>query len=125
MLATFASFFLCACSGSDDSIEESIVLSQTKIECDINGIAAQVGVTANTAWNASVFDMEGNWVTVTPKSGTNNGSITIAVSANDGEARTATVKVFSNKADASVVISQAAAPKPEEPEEPQVTITPI
>lgn len=125
LLATFASFFLCACSGSDDSIEESIVLSQTKIECDINGMAAQVGVTANTAWNASVFDMEGNWVTVTPKSGTNNGSITIAVSANDGEARTATVKVFSNKADASVVISQAAAPKPEEPEEPQVTITPI
>ena len=123
LLATFASFFLCACSGSDDSIEESIVLSQTKIECDINGIAAQVGVTANTAWNASVFDMQGNWVAVTPRSGANNGSITIAVAANDGEARTATVKVFSNKAEASVIISQAAAPKSEEPEEPQVTIT--
>ncbi|MBR5855919.1 MAG: DNA/RNA non-specific endonuclease [Bacteroidales bacterium] len=114
----------CACCGGNDAIMESIELSQSKIECDEFGIAAQIGVTANTAWNASVFDMEGNWVAVTPKSGTGNGSITIAVSANDGAARSATVRVFSNKADASVVISQAAAPKVE-PEEPELVITPI
>ncbi|MBR7157621.1 MAG: DNA/RNA non-specific endonuclease [Bacteroidales bacterium] len=130
LLTMAASVILAACGGGDDSVSESIVLSQSKIESDINGTTVQIGVTANTAWNASVFDMQGSWVTVTPKSGTNNGSITVTVAANTGDARSATVKVFSKMADASVAITQAAAPKEEEPddnpgEEPEVTVTPM
>ncbi|MBQ3175634.1 MAG: DNA/RNA non-specific endonuclease [Bacteroidales bacterium] len=126
-LAMVVSLVLCACSGGDEQVKESIVLSQSKINCDIDGVTVQVGVTANTAWNASVFDMEGNWITVTPKEGTNNGSITIAVAANTGAARTATVRVFSKMAEASIAISQVAAPddEPEPEPEPEVVVTPM
>lgn len=127
VVAIISSMLLWACSGGNDSVDESIELSQSKIECDINGMSVQVGVTANTAWNASVFDMVGNWIEVSPKSGTNNGSITIAVAANEGLARSAVVRVFSNKADAAIVVSQAAVPKGEEPDPdgPEVAITPM
>ncbi len=132
VFAILVSVVLCACSGSDEQVQESVVLSQSKIDCDIDGITVQVGVTANTAWNASVFDMQGSWVTVTPKSGTGNGSISVTVSPNAGEARTATVRVFSKSAEASVAVSQAAAPQTDDPEddpddqpEPEITVTSI
>jgi len=50
-----------------------------------------VSVTSNRAWNVS---SNANWLTVTPASGTNNGSFTINATANNGTAsRTGTITV--------------------------------
>lgn len=115
---------LYSCS-NEESVQEYITLSQTEISAGVDGKSVQVSVNSNTEWTASVFDAKGNWVTVTPAKGSENGSITIDIQKNTSQARTATVKVFSSKAVASVKISQEAAQNAEPEPEPDNNTTSI
>jgi hypothetical protein len=54
------------------------------------GSTSTIDVTSNTAWEVSSDQL---WATVTPNSGSNNGSFTITVTENTSSARTATITV--------------------------------
>ena len=55
-----------------------------------DGTAGTIAVTSNTIWTASTTD---SWLTITPTSGTNSGTITLDANANTGNLRTATVTI--------------------------------
>ena len=68
-----------------------------------------VTVTSNVSWTAS--SDAAAWLTVTPASGSNNGTLTINATANTGTAaRTGTITVTGGGVTQTVVVTQAAVP---------------
>ena len=101
---------------NDETLQEAISLSEAEISFAPGASSATVEVTSNTEWTASVFDAGENhdWITVSPASGSFDGTITISVAENGTEPRSAVVRVFSKHKVASVEITQDAADAPDQ-----------
>lgn len=101
---------------NDETLQEAISLSEAEISFAPGASSATVEVTSNTEWTASVFDAGENhdWITVSPASGSFDGTITISVAENGTEPRSAVVRVFSKHKVASVEIAQDAADAPDQ-----------
>ncbi len=63
-------------------------------------------VTANVAWTSS---SNANWLSISPSSGTGNGSVTLNHSANSGVARSGVVTLSGGGASTTITVTQAAA----------------
>lgn len=76
-------------------------IEATAVTVDANETTANIAVSANIAWTATC---DANWVTDYTKSGTNDGSITVAMKANESEEeRVATFTLTSSGAEAVTV----------------------
>ena len=71
------------------------------------GGSSPVALASNVAWNVSNVPA---WLTVTPLSGSSNGTLSFTAAANTGLARTATVNIQGGGITRSVGVSQAALP---------------
>ena len=120
-LITFLlSFAILLLSCSSEEFVEKITLDKSQLNVSADGISENVAVTSNVSWTTTYLNDAGttdlNWITVSPSKGEGNGTISISVSKNGGKARSAEVKVFSSKAEGTVVVYQEAGV--EEPDEP-------
>ncbi len=72
----------------------TLSVSPTSLSYTVNGESKTVTVTCNTSWTAT---SSASWLTVSPASGSNNGTITARASANTAASqRTATITVSAN-----------------------------
>lgn len=82
----------------------SLTLSTTSVSAPTTAGSTTVSVTANVVWTAS---SNVSWLTVSPASGTNNGTLTLTYAANGGAARTGTVTVTGGGLTRTVSVNQA------------------
>ncbi len=83
----------------------NLTLSTSSISLASSASSSPVSVTANVSW--SVTDNQ-SWLSVSPTSGTNNGSFTVSATANSGStARTGTVTVSGGGLTRTIAVSQA------------------
>ncbi len=93
--------------GSDETEDYSLNLSKTAVTSSCNSENITINVTSNDSWTVKSSDT--SWCTVSPASGSNNGSFTITTSKNQTSAsRTATITVLGTKSDikATVTVTQ-------------------
>jgi mannan endo-1,4-beta-mannosidase len=83
----------------------NLTLSQTALSFGFGASSSPVNVTANVSW--TITDNQ-TWLTVSPTSGTNNGSFTVSATANTGTtSRSGTVTVTGGGLTRVVSVSQA------------------
>ncbi|MDR0873462.1 MAG: hypothetical protein LBN27_08375 [Prevotellaceae bacterium] len=102
-----ATMFFVACNEDNDPISESetLSLSTLSIGVPIAGGEYSVGLETIASWTATVSE---NWLTISPSSGTGNGTIIINVAENTNTAqRTATITVSANGKELLITITQA------------------
>jgi len=68
-----------------------------------------VTVTCNTAWTAAVSN-NATWCTVSPKTATGNGTLTVSVTENTTSERTATVTISAGTLTKTIAVTQLATP---------------
>jgi len=90
LLAVIAAVFTGCSDDKDPTYLDGLRVSQSYVSLDINGGSTSIDVTANGSWAVTGAP---DWLTVSPASGTGNGSITFSAGA--GEGRTAEVKLTS------------------------------
>ncbi|MGB5418990.1 polysaccharide lyase family 7 protein [Algibacter sp.] len=98
---------IISCSSSDSNEEEKVVeLSLSSVsEFSANQETKSLSVTANLYWHT---ENNNDWITLTPKFGTNNGTINITVSTNPTEAkRTGIISVIGGDVSRNLTITQA------------------
>ena len=102
LTAFVAGLLVLACT---PTVIPELSLSDLAANFEASGsLEKSIGVTSNVDWTVSCPDA---WVTVSPTSGTGNGSFKITVMANDKfEARSSTVTVKAGDKTASVRVSQ-------------------
>lgn len=104
----FALTVIFNCSSSDSSEEEEMdsLSISTVSEFSANEETQSITVTANLYWYTA---NNNDWITLSPTSGTNNGTINISVTANANTvARTGVVSVIGGDVTQSLTITQAA-----------------
>ena len=88
-------------------ISQYITVDPATVALPGNGVGVTVNVTANTAWKVTSTE---SWITVTPATGTGNGTVTISATPNQGTLpRTATVGIVATEVtmlQADVAVSQ-------------------
>ena len=85
----------------------NLTVSPTSLSLASGASSGTVSVTSNTSW--TVTDNQ-TWITVSPTSGSNNGSFTVSATANTATtARTGTVTVAGGGITRTVAVTQAAA----------------
>ena len=104
----FFSFVFC----TDDNVSNGEGVAEAQLEVatladfSSNQETQTVNITANMYWFTEV---DVNWVTLTPRFGTNNGSINVTVNANpNAEMRTGTFTVIGGSLSNTIAIKQAA-----------------
>ena len=88
LLAVFAAMFVGCSDDNDPTYLDEIRVSQSYVSLNTNGGSTSIDIQANGNWEVSDVP---EWLTVTPTSGTGNGTITF--SADKGEGRTAEVLI--------------------------------
>ena len=100
---------LSSCSSNDaneDTIIENLVVSSVS-QFSANAETQSVTVTSNLNWTASTT---ANWITISPSSGSNNGSFSVTVDANPTDNnRTGTVTVSGGNLSRTLTVIQEAA----------------
>ena len=82
-----------------------ITLSPSSLTFEATGGSQDITVTSNTSWTATVTG--GSWCSVTPNSGTNNGTVTVTAQENTGTAtRTATITVTAGDITRTATVTQ-------------------
>jgi poly(beta-D-mannuronate) lyase len=106
-LLVFTSLFNCSSKDSnDEALIENLEVSSVT-EFSANQETQFITITSNLNWTVSEAT---NWITITPSSGTNNGSINITVEANPTfNNRTGIVTVLGGDISRDITITQAAA----------------
>ncbi len=87
-LAVVAAVFTACSDDNDPTYFDEIRVSQSYVSLDTNGGSTSIDIKANGSWTVSEVP---EWLTVSPESGTGNGTITF--SADAGEGRTAEVLI--------------------------------
>lgn len=99
---------LCACSSDDEKVTPTLEVSSKKIEAPATGITSDISVTSNGNWTATSADI--NLCTVSPASGTENGTLKVTVLPNPTLLeRTTTVNVKMGTLEKSIEVVQVAA----------------
>jgi hypothetical protein len=93
----------------------NLSVSPSTLDFAVGGGTQNLTVTANTGWTAAG---SASWVTVSPASGSSDGTITVTAAANGGNARTATVTISGGGLTRTVTITQAAG-------EQDITVDPV
>ena len=88
LVAVVAAVFTSCSDGKDATYLEGIRVSQSYVALNTAGGSASIDVTTNGSWTVTEVP---NWLTVSPASGTGNGTITF--SADAGEGRSGSVKL--------------------------------
>jgi poly(beta-D-mannuronate) lyase len=105
----FALIFLYSCSSNESNDEEEIdsLEISTVSEFSAIGETQSITVTSNLDWYATANT---DWITLTPESGSNNGSINISVLENSNStSRSGIVGVIGGSISKNLTITQAAA----------------
>lgn len=89
------------CGGDGDLL----TLSPSVLHFDQHGGSANASVTANISWTATSSD---RWLTLSPTSGSNNGSLTVNASVNNGAQRTGTITLAGGGMTRTLTVTQAA-----------------
>ena len=90
---------------TQNGVSNNLTLSSTGQTVGQTGGTASVGVTSNIAWTA--VSNATSWCTVSPSSGSNNGTLSITYSAHTGSAaRTATISVTGGGITQNFVLTQ-------------------
>ena len=84
----------------------TLTVSPTSLSPSNAASSTAVTVTSNASWTVSSNST--SWLTVSPASGTGNGSFTATVTANTGVARSGTITVTGGGITATVAVTQAA-----------------
>ena len=113
ILAVAAVFAAVSCSKEETKADDSFKVEQTKFDVSAEGGSVTIDVTANIAWTA---ESNAEWATISPASGSGNGSVTVTVAANDDVARTAKIAFAAGTFKSTVTINQAEATVDPEPE---------
>ena len=93
VLGAALGFVACTADEEPAKVNPEISLSEQAVNFTSAEGSKTVGVTSNSQWEVKV-DESADWVSVTPSSGNNNGTITVHVAANDsGAFRSTDVKV--------------------------------
>ena len=87
-LAVVAAVFTACSDDNDPTYFDEIRVSQSYVSLNTNGGSTSIDIKANGSWTVSEVP---EWLTVSPASGTGNGTITF--SADAGEGRTAEVLI--------------------------------
>jgi hypothetical protein len=99
----------------DNGAGAELSVTPAEIEAPIGGGSYDIAVTSNTEWTATLRYIS-IWCTVSPESGSGNGTVTVTVPENTrASIRTATVKVAAGDLSKSVTVTQEAMPPPEYP----------
>ncbi|MBU1115315.1 MAG: fibronectin type III domain-containing protein [Bacteroidetes bacterium] len=98
-------------SVSQSSGPAILSLSTTSTSFGYSGGSSAFSIT-NSGYNTLTWTVSDNaiWLSVSPTSGTNGGSVTISCTANSGASRSGTVTVNSNVGSKTISVSQSAAP---------------
>jgi hypothetical protein len=93
----------------------SYSVSPTRVALDGDGDSRTIDVTATAGcgWNAQSLE---EWVSAAPDSGTGDGSVTLRAAANDGGARSATVRIATHNVTVTQEIASPPEPEPAAPE---------
>ena len=101
----FIFLFSCGSNDSNEEVSENLYVALAS-EFSENGGSQSVTLTSNLNWTASA---DVNWITISPSTGSNDGSINISVAANPIEnIRTGIVTVVGGSISKTVSITQAA-----------------
>ena len=87
------------------AIPNTLSLSTASENFGENGGNKTVNVTSNVSWSISTSD---SWMTVSPASGSNNGSFTITTATNTGAARSGSVTVSGGGLSETINVTQDA-----------------
>ena len=83
----------------------NLTVSPTSLNYVANGGSKTVSVTSNTSWTAT---SSANWLTISPASGSNNGTITAVATANTSNSqRTTTITVSGSGITRTISVTQA------------------
>ena len=80
----------------------TLSVSPSSLQMSSDGESKTVSVTSNDSWTVTSNQ---SWCTVSPSSGSNNGTVTIKTTANSSSARTATVTIKGSNSGRSVTVS--------------------
>ena len=80
----------------------TLSVSQSSLQMSSDGESKTVSVTSNDSWTVTSNQ---SWCTVSPSSGSNNGTLTIKTTANSSNARTATVTINGSNSGRTVTVS--------------------
>ncbi len=86
---------------------EQLLTSKNTINYTANGGDTAVSITASASWTAA---KKQSWLSISPNSGSGNGSMTISAGVNNGAERFDTVIVTMNSLTKKIYITQAAKP---------------
>ena len=85
-------FVACEDKGNEVVSDPSVAVSTTSLNFAMEEGSQSVSITSNADWKV---EYEADWVTVTPERGNGNGTIEVAVAANEtGDVREVTIKVI-------------------------------
>lgn len=102
----FTFLFSCNSKDSNEELSENLYVALVS-EFPENGGSQSVALTSNLDWTASA---DNNWITITPSSGTEDGSIDVSVDANPTfNKRSGIVTVSGGSISKSLSVTQAAA----------------
>ena len=97
---------LLACTQEESPEDAIAITSESSITLTCDGGSATVSFTANGSWTAAL-DREASWLSVSPASGSMDGSVTLTAQPNpDPDERSATVCFTCGTASASVTLTQ-------------------
>jgi hypothetical protein len=96
-------FFLAACS--EKPVPQSLFLDKTQITFDASPGEQMIQVTANCSWSVAITEGS-DWLSVMPKQGQGNGTLTLSAQANTGPNRTASIKIYSAEREARIAVTQ-------------------
>lgn len=96
---------MVSCNPEEQATPE-IKLDMTSLTLAPEASSESIAITSNQAWTIS---SDASWIAFDPATGTGNGNVTISVSKNDTfDTRTADIKIASDKASATLTVSQKA-----------------
>ncbi|MDR3269429.1 MAG: BACON domain-containing protein [Tannerella sp.] len=101
-----AELFVLETTPDDDNppVADELTVSESTLTFTASGGSQPIAVTANVNWTAVSSDA---WATVSPASGSDNGTVSITAAANTGDARTATITLTGSNITCTVTVTQA------------------
>jgi glucuronoarabinoxylan endo-1,4-beta-xylanase len=96
-------------SVTQSGVANNLTVSPSSLNPGSVAGSSNVSVTSNVSWTA--IDNQ-SWITVSPASGTNNGTVSVSVTANTGASRSGTVTIAGGSITRTVSVTQAAGNQP-------------
>ncbi len=96
-------FFLASCG--EEPVADSLSLDKTQVTFNASPGDQTIQVSANCPWSVAVTEGS-TWLSVSPRQGEGNGTLTLSAQANTGADRTAALKVYSADKEVRITVLQ-------------------